>query len=512
MRDSNTRNKISFGDIGSRIREWASNSARRTALVTAPCWFLALLLAAPNPSLAVAIDGSTRQAKPGYENPASPVFDAGLRGGAPAGGGCNVPTDAGHSPLFGAEKFTQSMLRFEEFGTKQLEEKQYAGCRQSSDEAKQGYCAEMPQPSSGGPSKMGRHTAYGFPADGPLDTFLNQPLFPWPTQDANENYPNPWQAAIEEEHTGPLQPLVVGAKFATVADGRPPGPQFGHQRWSEFFPRVYTQTAQAGARTNSGFRDGAQAHEYSVGEFGPGGLYYNTVHSSKALACGASTIVDASDFVNQAACEAVSNPLIAGGFDKMCTWDASQKKCGGTFDGTTANIDIRFHPLMPIQDRQTLWTFDGTLPPKLLTSRYSEGVLFRHYNSLPIKFESNRGFGNHFISTHMHNGHNPAESDGFAQAFYLPGQFYDYHWPMILAGHDPIEGNQNNNPKATEKRASTPCDESAGEQILISFPSPLSDSSNAICDRGQRLAENATWNSVAGVYLDEGACGWRATK
>ncbi len=512
MRDSYTRDKILFEGIGSRIRQWASDSARRTDSVTAICGLLALLLVAPNSGLAVEIDGSTRQAKPDYEYPGNPAFGAGLRGGAPAGGGCNVPTDASHSPLFGAEKFTQSLLRFEEFGTKPLKEQQYSGCRQSSDEAKQGYCADMPQPSLGGPSKSGQHTAYGVPLDGPLDTFLNQPLFPWPTQDANQNYPNPWQAAIEDEHTGPLQPLVAGAKFATVADGRPPGAQFGHQRWSEFFPRVYTQTAQAGARTNSGFRDGAQTHEYSAGEFGPSGLYYNTVHSSKALACGASTLVEASDSVNQAACEAVSNPLIAGGFDKMCTWDASQKKCGGTFDGTTANIGIRFHPRMPIQDHQALSTFDGTLPPKLLKSRYSEGVLFRHHNALPIKFESNRGFGNHFISTHMHNGHNPAESDGFAQAFYLPGQFYDYHWPMVLAGHDPIEGNRNNNPRATEKRASTPCDESAGEQILISYPSPLSDSSNAICDRGQRLAANATWNSKAGVYMDEGACGWRATE
>jgi len=404
------------------------------------------------------------------------------------------------------------MLRFEEFGTTPLEEKAYAKCQQSSDPGKGGYCYDMPPPTLQGPSKGGQYTAYGVPRDAELDTFLKQPLFPWPTEDANQNYPNPWQAAIEDEHTGPLQPLVAGSKFATFADGRPPGPQFGHQRWWEFFPRVYAQTAQAGARTNSGFRDDAQSHEYSFGEFGPGGLHYNTVHGSKALACGASTIAGASDSANRTACEAVANPLIAGGFDKMCTWDAKQKKCGGTFDGTTANIGIRFHPLMPLQDHQALRTFDGTLPPKLLTSRYSEGVLFRHHNALPIKFETNRGFGHHFISTHMHNGHNPAESDGFAQAFYLPGQFYDYHWPMILAGHDPVEGHRNNNPAALEKRASTPCDESAGEQILISFPSPLRDSSDAICDRGQRLAENPSWDTKAGVYLDEGACGWRVEK
>jgi FtsP/CotA-like multicopper oxidase with cupredoxin domain len=60
------------------------------------------------------------------------------------------------------------------------------------------------------------------------------------------------------------------------------------------------------------------------------------------------------------------------------------------------------------------------------------------------------GFGLHTISTHEHNGHNPAESDGYTNAFFFPGQFYDYRWPMILAGHDTI------NPNATDPRAGAP--------------------------------------------------------
>ena len=62
-------------------------------------------------------------------------------------------------------------------------------------------------------------------------------------------------------------------------------------------------------------------------------------------------------------------------------------------------------------------------------------LTFRHYNALPINEEANNGFGRHTITTHEHNGHNPAESDGFAHAFFYPGQYYDYHWPMVLAGH-----------------------------------------------------------------------------
>ena len=72
----------------------------------------------------------------------------------------------------------------------------------------------------------------------------------------------------------------------------------------------------------------------------------------------------------------------------------------------------------------------------------------RHYNGLPIDPAANFGFGLHTLSTHEHNGHNPAESDGFTQAFFFPGQFYDYRWPMALAGHDTFP--------AGDPRASTP--------------------------------------------------------
>jgi len=153
--------------------------------------------------------------------------------------------------------------------------------------------------------------------------------------------------------------------------------------------------------------------------------------------------------------------------------------------------------------------FDGTFPPKLQVTRYAEGIIFRHHNALPIKFEANRGFGNHFLTTHHHNGHNPAESDGFAQAFFLPGQFYDYHWPMILAGHDPVEGAPFSNPKALEKRASTPCDETVGEELYISHPSPVKNSTGQVCSRALKLEENKSKDAKTGLYVDSSACGWR---
>jgi len=113
-------------------------------------------------------------------------------------------------------------------------------------------------------------------------------------------------------------------------------------------------------------------------------------------------------------------------------------------------IPLRFHPKMPAQDTNSVWTFNGTAPPKLLLTRYGEPVLFRHFNKLPADPAKNNGFGRHTITTHEHNGHHGAENDGFTGAFFFPGQFYDYHWPLVLAGYTTI------NTGATDPMAGTP--------------------------------------------------------
>jgi FtsP/CotA-like multicopper oxidase with cupredoxin domain len=112
----------------------------------------------------------------------------------------------------------------------------------------------------------------------------------------------------------------------------------------------------------------------------------------------------------------------------------------------------RFHPKLPDQGPLALWTFNGTLPPKLLQVRYAEPVLFREHNKLPVDKAQNGGFGIHSISTHEHNGHHGAENDGFTGAYFFPNQFYDYFWPVVLAGFRSI------NPNATDPMAGTPDD------------------------------------------------------
>jgi len=118
----------------------------------------------------------------------------------------------------------------------------------------------------------------------------------------------------------------------------------------------------------------------------------------------------------------------------------------------THGMPLCFHPDLPVQHQNAVWTFNGTIPPKLVQARYGEPVLFRHHNGLPADVTQNFGFGRHTISTHEHNGHHGAENDGFTGAFFFPGQFYDYHWPVVLAGHFTI------NTGATDPRASSPND------------------------------------------------------
>jgi manganese oxidase len=116
----------------------------------------------------------------------------------------------------------------------------------------------------------------------------------------------------------------------------------------------------------------------------------------------------------------------------------------------TSSLPLKFHPGFPTQDPNSVWTFNGTIPPKLVQGKYGEPIIFRHHNRLPADVNANNGFGRHTISTHEHNGHHGAENDGFTGAFFFPNQFYDYHWPIVLAGRNTI------NTDATEIRASSP--------------------------------------------------------
>jgi len=285
----------------------------------------------------------------------------------------DIPTNGAPSPLFGADAFSQQLLRFEEFGPSPL-----AVANVNPETA-----LSLPVPVD----------ALSMPNSEALDSFLMQDIHPAPTRWANTVNTNPWEGLIESFLGRDLNKPPI--------EGRPSGEGWAHQRWDEFSPVNYFKTAQTGARTNRGLRDSKQTHLYNKGEFAVGGLYHNTTG-------------------------------LAG------------------FNGTTKGVAVKLHPNFPVQEPEAVWTFDGTFPPKLLKARYGEPVLMRHHNALPVDVSANRGFGLHTISTHEHNGHNPAESDGYTNAFFFPGQFYDYRWPITLAGHDTV------NTDASDRRAGSP--------------------------------------------------------
>ena len=71
------------------------------------------------------------------------------------------------------------------------------------------------------------------------------------------------------------------------------------------------------------------------------------------------------------------------------------------------------------------------MPGPLYVERYGQPVLVRNRNNLPA---NNGGFGKNVVTTHLHNGHTPAESDGNPCNNFGPGKFYDQHYPNVLAG------------------------------------------------------------------------------
>ncbi len=130
----------------------------------------------------------------------------------------NMPTNGPPSPLFGAGEYTQQMIRFEEFGTRPV------------GSGSGGILTTFPAPPD----------AYSPPDGTALDTFLAQDtLTPTPSIFSNTMDENPWRAEIEEYLERPL--------VTPPAEGRPPGEGWSHQRWDEFTPEVWFQSAMAGS-------------------------------------------------------------------------------------------------------------------------------------------------------------------------------------------------------------------------------------------------------------------------
>ena len=370
-------------------------------------------------------------------------------------GTSNVPSGAPPTPTFGALPFEQQMIRFEEFGVDPMPTGAAAGF------------TPLPQPQN----------AQSGPVGTALDAFLAQPgVSPFPTVTANITDANPWNGAIETYLGRSLMSVEGGTPGP--AEGRPTSNRdtnqfWAQQYWNDLYPQKFFKTTVSPARVNNGVRDSRQRHGYALGEFGPGP-------------------------------DGVSGTADDGLYHTVFT---SSVPGAPTLRGSTAGLPIALHPKMPVQDPNSVWTFDGNLPPRLLQGRYGEPILMRNYNTLPIDETANHpnvldpamvsnGFGRHTISTHDHNGHNAGVADGGPVAFFFPGQFYDYHWPLQLAGfsnNDNAAGSINY--AANDPRAAIPCE--AGETFKVLVNGVPTDKT---CDASGRVNIPGDWRETMSTH------------
>lgn len=116
------------------------------------------------------------------------------------------------------------------------------------------------------------------------------------------------------------------------------------------------------------------------------------------------------------------------------------------YELTMKESQIKFHPSY---GGTTVWGFDGQVPGGRIEARYGEPVLVRFHNRLPA-LSKPQAFGIAEMSTHLHNGHTPSESDG-NPLNYFPSYdevaanptkyakgfkgFKDQHYPNVYAGY-----------------------------------------------------------------------------
>jgi FtsP/CotA-like multicopper oxidase with cupredoxin domain len=164
-------------------------------------------------------------------------------------------------------------------------------------------------------------------------------------------------------------------------------------------------------------------------------------------------------------------------------WEEAPPKVGYLLSAGQVKPGAKIHPLFPAQNENSVWSFGARPPlaqgsitgsrfgspvPQLIQMRYDEPVLCRIYNDLPDDPVLNGGFGKNQITTHLHNGHNGAESDGACNAYHYPGTFYDYRYSAMCARRDMPTIRATNVPR-WQDRCSTPTDSGGFRRIEGDF-------------------------------------------
>jgi FtsP/CotA-like multicopper oxidase with cupredoxin domain len=267
-----------------------------------------------------------------------------------------------------------------------------------------------------------------------------------------------------------LSPFATSA-FADVPTGAPPSPLFGAKKFTRPMPRNLLQKPIPLVRQTNG--DAAWQVGPGLNEHAAKNYSYHT------------------DFDNSGRV-AYRNPVTGigpmegrppGPFFAHQRWEEFHPKVGYVMSIGQCEAGTRFCYEMPELNPNALWSFGpratglpgspngqrtGYAVPCLFKARYGEPVVTRIYNDLPVDRSANGGFGRNEISTHLHNAHNGAESDGACNAYHFPGTFYDYHWSFALARRDMPSIWATNDPDHL-KKASGPDNEGGLVQVAGDF-------------------------------------------
>jgi FtsP/CotA-like multicopper oxidase with cupredoxin domain len=246
-----------------------------------------------------------------------------------------------------------------------------------------------------------------------------------------------------------LSPFARSA-FASVPTGTPSSPLFGAQKFTQPMQRLELQTPIPLDRVPS--VDGSGQFDAVFrglpNELPAKRLSYHTNYNANT-----SSPQYKNKLTNRGPCEGRA----PGETFAHQRWDEFFPKVGYISSLSGVPTNTRFHPALPAQNTNSVWTYGAgnftnhaaSVPP-LIKGRYGEPILRRIYNNTPADRTQNGGFGRNETQLHHHNAHNGAESDGATNCHHFPGTFYDYRWSTTLARRDKI------NTQATDPRASGP--------------------------------------------------------
>ncbi len=101
------------------------------------------------------------------------------------------------------------------------------------------------------------------------------------------------------------------------------------------------------------------------------------------------------------------------------------------YEISARTVMARPHPQLGLTE---FMSYGGSVPGVTFMCDYSTPMMVRFKNELPHELT---GFGEPEMITHVHNGNNAPESDGFPTEHYGPGYYKDHHYPNYPAGGDP---------------------------------------------------------------------------